>query len=351
MFEVEVKRIVEKREHPDADTLAIFKIEDIDLQLIGSIKYEIGDKVVYCPLDAVLPDWLLERLDLLGRLGGTQKNRVKAIRLRGIISQGLIFPVDLVSDKIGPNDEIVTDLLGITKYEEPEVIGQATIKGSLPSYVIHYDIQNAFRYKKVFNALIDAKTNGVVTEKLDGTNWSCAVLKNGTVSVHSHKCEVSPEDALYWPAAEKYEWPARLQGLLTEFGFESIVAYGELIGPKIQKNPYGLAERELRIFDILVNGSFVDYQQFQKMIRISNRHARVFRPEQTLVAPRIYHGDLHRFVGMLPLDGLATGASLLNPEKMREGIIIKPLIEQTDLKLGRVIFKLKSPEFLIKAEG
>ena len=346
-FKVEVKRIVEKRNHPDADKLAIYKVEGVDLPLISGKHHSIGDQVVYCPLDTILPDWLLERIGLLGKLSGSAKNRVKTVKLRGMVSQGLIFPVHEVEDKINPDDTDLTEILGITKYEEPEVVNGDMVMNPLPPDVRYYDIENAHAYKEVFNRWVDDRAIVAITEKLEGTNWSCAVRKDGTVTVHSHKKEVAPGDNVYWEMAEKYEWVPRLQGLLSEFCRDNIVVYGEIIGPKVQGNYYDLPERQLRVFDILVNGQFLNYQYFQKYVRMSNRFAEVIRYEKDLTVPRLYYGDLRMYIGGSTLEDLANGMSVLNEAKLREGLVIKPAQEATDPKLGREILKLRSPKYLL----
>ena len=102
-FEVPVLRVDEAIGHPDADRLTINtiggyrcisnKFED------GSWRYNTGDLVVYIPEGSLLPEWLLRRLGMwndekgCGFLAGSKGNRVKAVCLRGQISQGLILPL------------------------------------------------------------------------------------------------------------------------------------------------------------------------------------------------------------------------------------------------------------------
>jgi len=73
----------------------------IELAVVGDYRsvvrkgdYKSGQLAVYIPEGAVLPEWLIERMGLTGKLAGKQKNRVKAVRLRGCLSQGLLYPVD-----------------------------------------------------------------------------------------------------------------------------------------------------------------------------------------------------------------------------------------------------------------
>lgn len=101
-FEVPIIEVERVEHHPDADRLSLIyfkdyvtvsgKLED------GSHRYNVGDLVVYVPEAAVVPEYLLKQgfwneKEDKGMLAGTKGNRVKAIRLRGILSQGIMFPV------------------------------------------------------------------------------------------------------------------------------------------------------------------------------------------------------------------------------------------------------------------
>jgi len=125
--------------HPNAD--------NIELAIIGGYRSIVqkdtltdGDLVAYISEASIVPEWLLEKMNLVGKLAGKQRNRVKAIRLRGVLSQGLCYPLEyrtnvvdvdthetsdhwvLVTSEIGAGISVksgddVTKLLNITKYE------------------------------------------------------------------------------------------------------------------------------------------------------------------------------------------------------------------------------------------
>ena len=93
-FEVNVVKIDRIEDHPNADAL--------ELAIIGGYRaivkigeFKAGDPVVYIPEAAIIPQYLLEDMGLEGYLAGKDKNRVKAIKLRGILSQGLVLPIDV----------------------------------------------------------------------------------------------------------------------------------------------------------------------------------------------------------------------------------------------------------------
>ncbi len=91
-FECKVYKLTIE-EHPNADVIELARVGDY-YSVVRKGQFKTGDMGVYIPEGAIVPDWLLLRLGLEGKLAGKQRNRVKAIKLRGVLSQGLIFPVD-----------------------------------------------------------------------------------------------------------------------------------------------------------------------------------------------------------------------------------------------------------------
>lgn len=60
-------------------------------------EFAVGDLAVYIPEAAIVPDYLLDLLGLKGKLAGPQGNRVKAVRLKNTISQGLLLPLSAIN--------------------------------------------------------------------------------------------------------------------------------------------------------------------------------------------------------------------------------------------------------------
>ena len=78
--------------HENADVLELAKIGDY-LSVVKKGEFKTGQLGVYIPEAALVPDDILESMGLVGKLAGSSHNRVKAARLRGILSQGLVYPV------------------------------------------------------------------------------------------------------------------------------------------------------------------------------------------------------------------------------------------------------------------
>lgn len=102
-FTCPVVRVASVEDHPNADRLSIVRLEGLGYTAIsgklndGNPRYKAGDLVVYIPSQSVLPTWLLKDMEFWneetgkGTLAGSDGNRVKPLRLRGIFSEGLIL--------------------------------------------------------------------------------------------------------------------------------------------------------------------------------------------------------------------------------------------------------------------
>lgn len=172
----------------------------IELAVVGEFRsivakgaYKPGDLAVYLPEDAILPDWLIEKLNLVGKLSGAGKNRIKAIKLRGCLSQGILYPIEvewtrdpmaelpsMIVRLHGPGDSYetcvdegddVAEFLGIKKYDPTEAMDSATrarFYGNcayIPGKTVKYDLENWKKYSRLF----DEGEEVVITEKLHGT--------------------------------------------------------------------------------------------------------------------------------------------------------------------------------------
>src|SRR5271157_1156068 len=180
--------------HPNADKLELAVVGDYR-SVVGKGQFLTGDYGVYIQEGSIVPDWLIEKLGLTGKLAGSQHNRVKAMKLRGIVSQGLIVPVTSLSSRnalvvgvepkpttfmgvenITPVSSAVVvtegqdcaELLGITKYEPPIPVHMSGEVFNAFGFTINFDIENIKKFTDVF---VEGE-EVVMTEKLHGT-WTC----------------------------------------------------------------------------------------------------------------------------------------------------------------------------------
>jgi RNA ligase (TIGR02306 family) len=347
IFAVTVERLHEVWPHPNADRLELGRLASMSYQFVlAKGAYKPGDAVVYFPIDSVLPEALVGRLGLTGKLAGAEKNRVKTVRLRGEISQGVVASLDILppdGPAPAPGDD-VTARLGVTKYEPPPILGEGGELIPLPPLVSVYDIEGAERFQALVEAyLLDAPVT--ITEKLEGSHFAASLDRSGEVSVCQRRFRIRPVPGVEhtWHALAKGSGVlAALPAMARELGDPSTLTLrGEVIGPGVQGNHYRLPARRLVAFEIEADGAAVDAPTFFGLCeRLGVEHAPVLARGPTLRA----------WLDGRTIAAASNGRSALNPEVAREGVVVRPLREARDASFGRVILKQRSPEYLAHSD-
>ena len=357
-FKVEVKTISEIRPHSNADRLEIGKVTGLDFQfVIEKNKYLVGELVVYFPVDSILPQNLIDHLEIT-YLSGPLKNRVKTIKLRGEYSQGIIVPIKKFSTILPKckNGQNVTKLLGVIKFEPPEKMTLIGRIRRLPLGLKKYDIEGYERYPKAVKFL--KEKNVQVTEKLEGCNFSFSLTSKGKEFVNSRnntlielKYSILQRLKNWWygykkPRKKNLFWEAfRNQPniklganiLLEKYKCNWVTVYGELCGQGIQKNIYNINGHKIFIFDVLTDKGWIDPKT-------------VFETFSDDHVPVLFEGKFSDYLENKTISEKSNGKSQLAPI-MREGIVIKPFEPQQFPGLGRLILKKRSPEYLSKTEN
>jgi len=214
-------------------------------------EFNMGDTCVYFEVDSFLP--IDERYEFLRRTSHRKNEfmgegfRIKTIMMRGHISQGLALPTRLFPEIAGFNiGDDVTEILGVKKWEVPEVQGSAGIDiGDKPFGIPTTDESRIQSMPEFLESFIGKPY--YITTKMDGT--SCTIyFKNGKVGVCGRNKEYK-EDASscsMWA----YVIKTGLKERLIEYG-KDIALQGEFCGQGIQKNRLNLSEPELFVFDII----------------------------------------------------------------------------------------------------
>jgi len=203
---------------------------------------------VYFEIDSFLPirpEFEFLRKTSYRKMGDQEGFRLKTIRLRGVLSQGLALPLSILenhSHSVRIGDD-VTDILGIIKYEPPipaELQGIA--KGLFPRFISKTDQE---RVQNIWNEIKDNPESFEVTLKLDGT--SCTYyLHNDNFGVCSRNLELqASETNTLWKLAQQYQ----IEELLRSYG-HNIALQGEIIGEGIQKNPEKIKGQDFYLFDV-----------------------------------------------------------------------------------------------------
>jgi RNA ligase (TIGR02306 family) len=338
-FRVEITRIDELLPHPNADRLELVRIRGWKAVAAKGV-HAPGETVVYIPEDAIVPQPVLAALGLTGKLAGREMNRVKAIRLRGELSQGLLMPMDVFHALAGPGEDVpgtdVAQALGITKWEEPIPTHLAGVAMSWPVWMRKYtDIENI----KNFPGVLRQGEPVVITEKLHG---ACAAFgmrhADGELFAASRNLCLARDGAnAYWRVAEEMDVAGHLRALLAETGAASATLYGEVLG--VQDLKYGFVNGRLglRWFDVSLDGEYQDYG--------GDAHRRLLARGLERV-PVLYEGPFSDAV----LAEHTDGATVLGAGHVREGVVVRPATERYDVdsNLGRVILKSVSGDYLTR---
>lgn len=324
---------------PGADAIEVATVLGWHI-VVKKGEYESGDIVIYVEIDSILPE--RPEFDFLKKCCRVDKHgykgyRIKTAKLRGQISQGIVFPLSLLprggTVAVGQD---VTDLLDIVKYDPPipaQLSG--TIKGNFPSFIPKTD---EMRIQAVPGVLSRHQgTQFYVTEKLDGTS-ATYYWNDGEFGVCSRNLELKPSDQnTYWQIDARYDIRQSLEDAGGNYAIQ-----GEIIGPGIQKNKYGLNIPELKIFSVydITGGRYLGIHQMKHLLGEMGFN-------ESFQVPCLGTIELNHSVDELV--SLSEGQSRLNGSRVqREGIVLRPIIEETDVELGRLSFKVINPKFLLK---
>jgi len=329
-----------------ADRIELAHIDGWKVVVGKDVKHKIGDKVVYCEIDSFLPIEpefeFLRKSSYKKLVDDTEGYRLRTIRLRNQISQGLIIPfIDaqkIINRKKGSFNvenlnigDDVTSLLGIVKYEPPIPANlSGTVKGRFPSFIQKTDEERCQNLVDEINqwSKDSIKHEFYITEKLDGSSFTC-YYNEGEFGVCSRNMELKPDkDNTLWKVAIELD----LENKLKSFG-KNIALQGELIGEGIQKNRYKIKGHTVRFFNVFDIDNFCkkSHEEFNKIIENFNLQS----VPQT-VAPGY---KLPSEVDDLLL--MAESKSIMNPMAEREGVVIRS-------KDNKISFKVISNKFLSK---
>lgn len=370
-FEVKVVRINDVYDHPNADRLSIVKIggyECVSGKMDdGSPRYKAGDLVVYVPEDALLPEYLLKSQGFWnegGTLSGAGGNRVKAVRLRGVVSQGILIGVThfhIVTNESGEalgvrEGDDVAEFLGIKKYEPgipANMAGSVTraphpgAAGLSGNIIVKYDFENIKKNHDIFE---DGELV-YLTEKLHGTfcqigyipgmeheegfgSWYVASKGLGKQGL----CFQNVASNLYTNVLKGFlnsEVSNRVLELSSRFHNAPIRIFGEIFGKGVQDLDYGFESAEFRMFDILIRenhwANYIQMEALEKDLLIERVPVLAVAPYSEAFV------NEHR-------DGKTT----LGAKHTREGVVIRSYNELTHPKYGRRIAKAISPEYLLR---
>ncbi len=318
-----VVKIVDIQPIPGADAIVVATVKGWKV-VVKVNEYKVGDLAVYYEIDSFLPirpQFEFLRKSSYKRMGSTEGFRLKTIRLRGQISQGLLTPIPEGISNPKEGDDL-TDALDIVKYEPPipaQLAGK--IKGTFPSFIPKTEeirIQN-FESEVGFSPVGE---RAYVTEKLDGTSFTC-YFNNGVFGVCGRNWELSEtSDNSLWRMANLLQ----LKEKMTKHG-KNIALQGELIGAGINGNLYGLSDHKLFFFTgyDIDKGRRMFFDELEwvlfgldlQMVPVLEKYGFVIPNESNIVDYMLKYAE---------------GKSVLNMEVDREGVVVRGLEREFSFK-------------------
>lgn len=337
-------------EHPNADALELAQV-GLYRAVVAKGAYRTGESAVYIPEQSVLPQELIAELGLTGRLAGSASDRVKAVRLRGELSQGIVCRpsalagVDLARAAADGTD--FAERLGVTKWVPPV---PPTMDGEIeaaPDLLPWVDIENIQRYPGIFTPGEEV----VLTEKLHGTACLLTYFAgDGRVQVSSKgfgarrlALKEDPRN-LYWRAVHGHGVAAVAARLAERLGARRVGVFGEVYGAGVQDLTYGAdGRRETLGYAVFDVSAEIDGE-----VRWLDA-ADLLTGELPLV-PRLFTGpyDIGRVLEFASGRETVSGQGI----HLREGVVIRPTTERySPVTGGRAVAKAVSPAYLTRKGG
>ncbi|RAY13578.1 RNA ligase (ATP) [Actinomadura craniellae] len=336
--------------HDNADALELAQV-GLYRAVVAKGTYRTGDWALYIPEGALLPPELIDELGLTGKLAGSARNRVKAVRLRGELSQGIVCSpkavadVDLATAHAADRD-FAADL-GVTKWVPEIPVHMAGEMVPAEDLIPWIEIEDVKRHPTIF----EPGEPVVATEKVHGT--ACLFTLAGEQAYVTSKgfgtkrlAILHSETNLYWRAVEAHGVVAAAARIAQRYGADRVGVFGEVYGKGVQDLAYGTDGRGpgYAAFDVAVVDAggrrWLDPDELAGVL------AEVGLP----AVPRLYAGPYDQ-AALLELAGGRETVSG-RAAHLREGLVVRPAAERySPVTGGRAIAKFVSPAYLTRKGG
>ena len=362
---VTIRTVKDIQPIPNADAIECITVDGWEL-VSKKGEFNVGDQCVYFEIDSFLPadD---ERFQFLLKTGtkkdesGKERIRLRTVKLRGQISQGLALPLEMFPE-IGVNsEEDLSSYLNVIKYERPEP-KVANVAGSFPEWVKKTDeerIQNVYeKYKEKYQSI-----EFIPTLKLDGSSITMIYIPpklvdkfgstweedeqpkalvdedGGQFIVCSRNLQLKYDpESHFWKGFFNSDWQGFMRFVAEKFDVDHpVVVQGELMGPGIQGNREKFNQFKVFAFN-LFNPAINDYVSFDFAVDL----IKSFFGNTDNMVP---YGEPIKVFDKMNLTEIlqhAVGESINHP--IREGIVWKSV----SIYHPTVSFKAISNQFLLK---
>lgn len=338
-----IRTIAEVRSIEGADKICAYRVDGWwVVDQVG--RYNVGDLVVYLEVDSWVPHSIAPFLTKPDRdpmvYQEIQGQRLRTIRLKGQLSQGLLLPID-VHSAIKDADESnigygCTDILGILKWEKPmnaQLAGMA--KGNFPSFIRKTDQPRIQNMTRQFQEWQEHGDRFECSEKMDGSSMTVYFRKEHDAEESFGVCSRNldlkqTEGNSFWNTAIELD----LINKLRDFGC-NLAIQGELCGPGIQGNQYGFDRMRFFCYDIFD----ITYQTYLLPHDVITICTQLGIPMVPIISHSLGldRGDMEACLEIA--EGISTYGG-----KQREGLVFKHLTEPD------VSFKCISNKWLMANE-
>lgn len=350
-----IRTIASTRPIQGADRIEVAQVDGWEC-VVKKGEFEVGQQIVYVEVDSVMPE--RPEFEFLR----DRKFRVRTIKLRGQVSQGLVLPLDILpagNYKLGDD---VTELLGVTKYD-PQAQQEALLltkqpktptnpvvkflmrfkwyrrlfmkpkrKGGFPDWIVKTDETRIQNLTTLFDIERKKGTLFSVTEKVDGQSATYFLQKISRRKYEFGVCSRNirlgtPDNSSYWTIARKYDIENVLKKLIGEY--QTIVLQGEICGDGIQGNKYHISGYDFFAFNLI----YPDHKCTTAEIK------ETLAPFGIKSVPIVEEGKALPET-IAELVEYSKGKSVVRKEQKREGIVMRNV-------QNNISFKVINPDFLL----
>lgn len=335
-------------------------------------EFTVGQLATYFEIDSWIPTELAPFLTSEGKepreYNGIKGERLRTVRLRKQISQGLLLPLTVIYDAVKKSldnlnnkletmpiiyyeeDMDVSDLLNIHKYEPPmstQLAGMA--KGNFPSFIPKTDEERVQNLSRSLYQWIGSEDLWEASEKLDGSSMT-VFIKNAAdeegnpirrFGVCSRNLELKDtEENSFWRQARADDIENKLRELVPD---RNIAIQGELIGEGIQGNKYRILGTQFHVFTIydIDKGEYLNSEERVALAgKLGLNHVKVLENISLYRSPAGTSVNVNDVIAQLLT--YAEGKSVLNAQTEREGVVFKNIRDPS------LHFKAISNKFLLK---
>lgn len=377
-LKVPITTITEIIPHSNAERLSIAKVLGYEV-IIQKDTFKTGDIVIYVPDGAVLSEWLENLLFEPGSKIVLHNRRIKAIKIRGVLSQGmLINPYDpAINVKLSETmkyqiedavDRDVAEYLGITKYSPP----QKSLPGIMqvnpnanPYKVKEFREYTDVEHGKYYDRVLQDNEMVIITQKLHGTSARYGYFKKPVISIldkalnlfgllpewqfcwGSRRCQIQSKPGKTHGGFKSESQGCDFGDVYTKIAVQEklrqiipkgYAVYGEIVGWGIQKGYLyncGKDQHKFYVYDVMENGKWLDYNDRLDFCLTYNLE----------MCPELYVGPYSKTI----VEELLTVNKI--SKEPNEGVVVEPLIGRNSPACGRIKLKWLNPTYLLREQS